>query len=61
MRERERGTEWLKRGECLQRRERKNDCGDGRLNEKEVLGFRCLDLNKTQNDVVYHADRKSVV
>ena len=55
MRERERETEWLKRGECLQRRERKNDCGDGRLNEKEVLGFRCLDLNKTQNDVVYHA------
>ena len=36
--------------EYLQRGERKNDYGDGRLNEKEMLGFRCLDLNKTQND-----------
>ena len=41
-----------KRREYLQRGERKNDCEDGQLNEKEMLGFRCLDLNKTQNNVV---------
>ena len=50
MREREREREREdrvaeKRREYLYRGERKNDCGDGWLNEKEMLGFRFLDLN----------------